>query len=290
MNNTLKQMLQQNENNKELSNFINDNQINEKSFNDNYELFQNYLTSYNLCKKRENIVKCQQEIPGYRLKLIINSNQKISTILTDCLHRINTLGQKEVINKFLIRHYDDSLLSLSWSKDFIAVGRERQEIVNYLKETLKLKNYPGLYLYGDPGVGKTFIFILLANKLIQKKHTVCFISWPEFIMEIKKSFKNENDMNKKIEQIKICDFLFIDDLGSESISSWERDELLFSILNARILPLKTTFINSSYSLNDLAHCYRLQANKIEEIKIKRLIERIKKLTIPINLTKQNIIK
>lgn len=283
MKNTLTQILKENENNKELISFITDKKITEKLYQQHFEIFQAYLNSYNLCKRKENISKCQQEIPGYRLKLFINNNQEISNVLTDCLHRINSLGQKEVIDKFLIRHYDDSLLSLSLSKDFIITGRDRQEIISYVKQTLNAKNYPGLYLYGESGLGKTFIFILIANKLIQKKNTVCFISWPEFIMEIKKSFKNNNDMDKKIEQIKTCDFLLIDDLGSESISSWERDELLFSILNARVLPLKTTFINSSYNLNELAQCYRLQRTKIEETKIKRLIERIKKLTIPIKL-------
>lgn len=288
MTENLSQFLQTNENNKEFIEFIETNKITDKLLNDNYHLFEAYLTSYNLCKKRENISKCQQEIPGYRLKLIINSNQQINTILTDCLHRINNLDQKQVMNKFLIRHYDDALLSLSWNKDFLVVGRERQEIVNYLKQTLKAKNYPGLYLYGDSQVGKTFIFILLANKLIQKKHTVCFISWPEFIIEIKKNFNNENDNSNKIDQIKNCDFLFIDDLGSELVTAWERDELLFPILNARILPLKTTFINSNFSINELADCYRKQNNKIEETKVKRLIERIKKLTLPIKLTKQDL--
>ncbi len=288
MTENLSQLLKTNENNKEFTEFIEKNKITDKLLNDNYQLFETYLTSYNLCKKRENINKCQQKIPGYRLKLIINSNQQISTILTDCLHRINNLDQKQVMNKFLIRHYDDALLSLSWNKDFLVVGRERQEIVNYLKQTLKAKNYPGLYLYGDSQVGKTFIFILLANKLIQKKHTVCFISWPEFIIEIKKNFNNENDNSNKIDQIKNCDFLFIDDLGSELVTAWERDELLFPILNARILPLKTTFINSSFSIDELTDCYSKQYNKIEETKVKRLIERIKKLTLPIKLTKQNL--
>lgn len=290
MSENLSELLQTNENNKEFVEFIEKNKITDKLFNDNYQLFETYLTSYNLCKKRENISKCQQEIPGYRLKLIINSNQQISTILTDCLHRINNLDQKQVMNKFLIRHYDDSLLSLSWNKDFLVVGKERQEIVNYLKQILKSKNYPGLYLYGDSQVGKTFIFILLANKLIQKKYTVCFISWPEFIIEIKKSFNNNesDDNSNKIDQIKNCDFLFIDDLGNELVTAWERDELLFPILNARVLPLKTTFINSSFSINELTDCYRRQNTKIEEIKVKRLIERIKKLTLPIKLTKQNL--
>lgn len=290
MTENLSQLVQTNENNKEFIEFIEKNKITDKLFNDNYQLFERYLTSYNLCKKRENITKCQQEIPGYRLKLIINSNQQINTILTDCLHRINNLDQKQVMNKFLIRHYDDALLSLSWNKDFLAIGHERQEIVIYLKQILKTKNFPGLYLYGASQTGKTFIFILLANKLIQKKHTVCFISWPEFIIEIKKSFNNENENSNKINQIKNCDFLFIDDLGSESVTAWERDELLFPILNARILPLKTTFINSSFSIDELINCYSKQYNKIEEIKVKRLIERIKKLTLPIKLTQQDLTK
>ncbi|MBE4704072.1 ATP-binding protein [Spiroplasma platyhelix] len=284
MKSNLEQFLKENEGNKELINFIADNKINDQLFIEYYDLFQEYVTSCNLCKKNENIVKCQQKIQGYRLKLNINTNQKVISFLTECSHTISNLKQKELNDKFLIRHYDDALLSLSWSKEFITAGRGRQEVISYLK-TFQLKtSAQGLYLYGDTGVGKTYIFILLANKLIQKKHTVSFISWPQFVTEFKSNFENKNDNIKKLEQIKNCDFLFIDDLGSESISPWERDELLFSILNARVLPLKTTFISSSYNLSDLARCYRPQANKIEDTKVKRLIERIKKLTKPIELT------
>lgn len=287
--NNLNQFLIENENNKELINFITENKINEQLFNDYYYVFEEYLSSCNLCKKRENINKCQQQVPGYRRKLFIKDNQ-ITTVLTDCLHRINKLDQKEAIDKFLIRHYPDSLLSLSWTKDFKVVGKERLEITNYLQKLLKAKSYcQGLFLSGEPGSGKTFIFILIANKLIQQKHTVSFISWPQFISEIKSNFENGNENSKKIEQIKNSDFLFIDDLGSESITAWERDELLFPILDARDLSAKTTFINSSYDLNALSRNYRLKRDTNEEIKIKRLIERIKRLTVSINLTKQNLV-
>lgn len=289
MQNNFNQFLIDNENNKELINFITDNKISEQLFNDYYDVFQEYLSSCNLCKKRENITKCQQKIPGYRWKLFMQNNQ-ISIVLTDCLHRINKLDQKEAIDKFLIRHYPDSLLSLSWTKDFKVIGRERLQIASYLKELLKTKNYLGLFLHGETGTGKTFIFILIANKLIQKKHTVAFISWPQFVNEIKSNFENRAENTKKIEQVKTAEFLFIDDLGSESITPWERDELLFSILNARDLATNTTFINSSYNLNQLANSYNLSKSKIEEIKIKRLLERIKRLTIPINLTTQNLSK
>lgn len=277
-------ILKENINNAELHDFIKNNNLTNSKLEPYVELLKTYISSYNLCKKRENLNKCEQNIKGYRYKLVMLPNQKISLVLTDCLHSINRSIQKQVHNNFLIKYYDDKLLSLSWSKNFNASTNARKEIIQYLHQSLKHKSYQGLYLYGDTGSGKTFIFILFANKLIQKNQTVCFIVWPEFVMDIKKSFKNDTDTNQQMEQLKSCDLLFIDDLGGETVSAWERDELLFSILNARTLPLKTTFINSNYSISELYQHYYLRNNKSEEIKVKRLLERIQTLTVPIELT------
>lgn len=277
-------LLKENINNAELHDFIKKNNLTNSKLEPYVELLKNYISSYNLCKKRENLNKCEQNVKGYRYKLVMLPNKKISLVLTDCLHSINRSIQKQVHNNFLIKYYDDKLLSLSWSKNFNASTNARKQIIQYLHQSLKHKSYQGLYLYGETGSGKTFIFILFANKLIQKNQTVCFIVWPEFVMDIKKSFKNDTDSNQQIEQLKSCDLLFIDDLGGETISAWERDELLFSILNARILPLKTTFINSNYSISELYQHYYLRNNKSEEIKVKRLLERIQTLTVPIELT------
>lgn len=286
MSHSFTQFLEEQKNNKELTTFITENKISAKLFNQHHKLFKNYVNSYELCK-RENISKCQQEIPGYRRKLVMSNNQ-ITTVLTNCLHQINKLDQKEAMDKFLVRHYPDGMLSLSWAKDFIVVGRERLQIASYLKEILKKEKQIGLFLHGEPGTGKTFIFILIANKLIQMKHTVSFISWPQFVSEIKTNFDNPSTNARLTEQVKESDYLFIDDLGGEAITDWERDELLFPILNARSLSSKTTFINSSYSLNSLAECYRIKQRTVDEVKIKRLIDRIKRLTIPISLKKENL--
>ncbi len=277
-------ILKENINNAELHDFIKKSNLTNSKLESYVDLLKTYIDSYNLCKKRENLSKCLQNVKGYRYKLVMLPNQKISLVLTDCLHSINRSVQQQVHNNFLIKYYDDKLLSLSWSKNFNASTNARKEIIQYLHQSLKHKSYQGLYLYGDTGSGKTFIFILFANKLIQKNQTVCFIVWPEFVMDIKKSFKNDTDTNQQIEQLKSCDLLFIDDLGGETVSAWERDELLFSILNARILPLKTTFINSNYSISELYQHYYLKNSKSEEIKVKRLLERIQTLTIPIELT------
>lgn len=281
-------ILKENNNNAELSDFVSTHKLTNRSLEPYIHLLNQYINSYNLCKKRETLNKCLQDVKGYRYKLVFLPNGKINLSLTDCLHSINHSDQKQVYNNFWIKYYDDKLLSLSWSKNFNAVGNARIKILQYLNQSLKYKSYQGLYLHGDTGSGKTFIFILLANKLIQKNQTVCFIVWPEFVMDIKKSFKSETNTNQQIEQLKTCDLLFIDDLGGETVSAWERDELLFSILNARVLPLKTTFMNSNYSINDLYEHYHLRSSKSEEIKVKRLLERIQTLTLPIELNRENL--
>lgn len=281
-------ILKENTTNTELSDFVTQHKLTNSSLEPYVHLLVQYVNSYNLCKKRETLNKCLQDVKGYRYKLVFLPNGKINLSLTDCLHSINQSDQKQVYSNFWIKYYDDKLLSLSWSKNFSVVGNARIQILQYLNQSVKHKSYQGLYLHGETGSGKTFIFILLANKLIQKNQTVCFIVWPEFVMDIKKSFKNETNTNQQIEQLKTCDLLFIDDLGGETVSAWERDELLFSILNARVLPLKTTFINSNYSINDLHEHYHLRSNKSEEIKVKRLLDRIKTLTLPIELNCENL--
>jgi len=281
-------LLKKNDNISELHDFISTNNLTNDQLEPYLDLLVKYINSYNLCKKREDISKCSQDIKGYRYKLVLLSNKKITLILTDCLHSINNNDKEQVLNNFWIRYYDDELLLLSWSKNFISGDTARQQIAQYVNVSLKQKSYQGLYLHGEPGTGKTYIFILFANKLIYKNQTICFIVWADFIMDIKKSFKDDSNYYDKIEQLKTCDVLFIDDLGGETISAWERDEILFSILNARVLPLKTTFINSNYSINELSKHYQLRTIKSEQIKVKRLIERIQTLTSPIQLTTKNL--
>lgn len=282
---SIENLISKNIHNKELINFIEENKITNELFSNNIYIFDRYLKSYDLCKRKENIQKCEQEVKGYRYQLLLKNN-KLQLILTDCLHRINAKNQKEANANFLIRHYDENLLFLNF-KDFVANDEPRNFILNYAQQlSKKNKNQTGLYLYGGTNVGKTFIFILLANKLIEKKETVCFIHWPQFVNEIKQSFRNDSDYSNKVENLKKCQYLFLDDLGSETISAWERDELLFSILDSRVSPInhKTTFINSNLNLKQLEERYSIDYNnKFEKIKVNRLIERIKKISQPINL-------
>ncbi|WP_331835886.1 hypothetical protein [Erysipelothrix piscisicarius] len=82
--------------------------------------------------------------------------------------------------------------------------------------------------------------------------------------------------------------LVLDDLGAEPITSWSRDEILLSILNERLENKKKTIITSNYSPDMLVDLYKLD-NKgtSDEIRAKRLVDRIHALTIPYEMVGQN---
>ena len=48
-------------------------------------------------------------------------------------------------------------------------------------------------------------------------------------MDLKSSFGNEG-VNSSIELMKNLDYLVIDDVGGESVTSWSRDEILSAII------------------------------------------------------------
>lgn len=139
----------------------------------------------------------------------------------------------------------------------------------------------GLYLYGKFGVGKTYLFGAIANALAQKEIASMIMFYPEFIRELKGSFADDS-INQKLEAVKKVQVLMIDDIGSESMSSWSRDEVLGPILQYRMLENLPTFFTSNFSLKELEdHFTYSQRGEEEKVKAARIMERIRYLSEPI---------
>src|SRR5690625_5858817 len=84
-----------------------------------------------------------------------------------------------------------------------------------------------MYFYGPFGVGKTYFLGALANELKKLNISSMLIYMPEFVREIRDSFKDDS-VNEKINYFKNADVLMIDDIGAETQSAWLRDEVLGS--------------------------------------------------------------
>ena len=117
------------------------------------------------------------------------------------------------------------------------------------------REFRNLFLYGDTGVGKTFLSNCIAKELIDKSHSVIYLSSFELFDTLAKSkFGRDEAANQMNEHIFDCDLLIIDDLGTELTNSFTVSQL-FLCLNERLLRRKSTIISTNLSLESLVDIY-----------------------------------
>lgn len=115
--------------------------------------------------------------------------------------------------------------------------------------------FRNLFLYGDTGVGKTFLSNCIAKELIDKSFSVIYLTSFELFDTLAKSkFEKEKAAESMCEHIFDCDLLIIDDLGTELANSFTISQL-FLCLNERLLRRKSTIISTNLSLESLVDIY-----------------------------------
>ncbi|MBM7648859.1 primosomal protein DnaI [Bacillus ectoiniformans] len=164
-----------------------------------------------------------------------------------------------------------------------AVKAAKQFVDKYeSKEKVK-----GLYICGSFGVGKSYLLGAIANELADKHINSLIVYFPEFVREMKQSL-NDHSMNGKLEVVKNAQILMIDDIGAETMSSWMRDDILGTILQYRMLEGLPTFFTSNFDYKNLQHHLTYsQRGEEEELKAARVMERIKYLTVPVEMKGTN---
>jgi primosomal protein DnaI len=156
---------------------------------------------------------------------------------------------------------------------------------NYSKSEYK----KGMFLYGSMGSGKTYAMCAIANELAKRGISCAVVYFPELIAEIKASFNKETDGGgDTVEKLKNVPILMLDDIGSESVTSWMRDEVLGRILNHRMNHELPTFFTSNFNFEQLqSHYEQTNRNEYEPVKAARILERIKAMAVPVELVGKN---
>ena len=98
---------------------------------------------------------------------------------------------------------------------------------------------------------------------------------------MKESFST--NYTEKFDIIKKTPLLLLDDIGAEYLTAWGRDEVLEPILQYRMDEELPTFFTSNLDLKQLETHLSVINNSVDKLKARRIIERIKQLSIPIEL-------
>ncbi len=116
--------------------------------------------------------------------------------------------------------------------------------------------FQNIFLYGDTGVGKTFLSHCIAKELIERSCSVIYFSASQlFDLLARNAFgKKEDSEDGMFDHIYDCDLLIIDDLGTELANSFTVSRL-FACLNERILRKKSTVISTNLALEDIKSIY-----------------------------------
>mgnify|MGYP000891728942 FL=1 len=145
-----------------------------------------------------------------------------------------------------------------------------------------VEQYPaiqkGLYLYGDFGVGKSFMMAALAYDLSEKRGvSSTLLHYPSFVIDVKNAIGDGN-VKTLVDEIKLSEVLILDDIGAEQSTAWVRDEILQVILQYRMQENLPTFFTSNFNFEELElHFAKGKHGNDETWEARRVMERIRYL-------------
>ncbi len=239
------------------------------------------------CENCKGLVECKNDVNGcvyYPEK----EDDKLIFNYVACKYKNKEIKEKSE-KKSICYGIGENIKNASMSEIYTD-DKKRVELIKWI--TNLYHNYPkekkGLYLHGSFGSGKTYIIAALLNEFAKKNYKTIIMYYPEMLNRLKSTFDNTNEsFSEMLNEIKKCDFLLIDDIGAETVSTWSRDEILGTILQYRMENNLTTFFTSNLTIDELETNLSLTKNNVDKVKARRIIERIKQLTIDLELISKN---
>lgn len=109
-----------------------------------------------------------------------------------------------------------------------------------------------LILFGGYGCGKTHLAVAIANQVIERGQPVLFVVVPDLLDHLRATFSPNSPVSydERFEQIRNAPLLILDDLGSQSSTSWAQEKL-YQIFNHRYNASLPTIVTSNHGLEEI---------------------------------------
>ena len=176
---------------------------------------------------------------------------------TNLLYKEYSLGdilEKENFSHFSFTWYSDTIQDESTGRTERQLAREAYDKSVHFAENIGRPDN-NLFIYGNTGVGKTFLTHCIAREVIENSHSALYFSARDFFdILADAAFERDGRDGSYERMILDVDFLTIDDLGTEVTSSFVSSQLFF-VLNERIRRNRSTIISTNLSPMDLSGLY-----------------------------------
>lgn len=187
---------------------------------------------------------------------------------------LTNILQKENFNTFKLDYYSkNKMVGYDYSP--------YDNIVNILNSARKFVDEFGdkpshrgnILIYGEVGLGKTFLTNCIAKGILDKGHQVLYVTANELFQNILSPYlmNQEKTLADLYKYVYNCELLIIDDLGTELINSFTTSNL-FELINQRNLQGKSTVISTNLGLKEIKEKYseRIASRIIESYTIYKI--------------------
>ena len=264
--------------------FIQKESLSQEELNRSISKFNQYIT------ERDKFLRGDTDYIARGYKPILVMNHGYADVSYEETPELIAAEKEAAIKKRLkLINLPSSLKNVS----FLDVYRDDVARLAVLNRMIKFVNdYPenrkGLYLYGDFGVGKSFMVAALAHDLSEKRGvSSTLLHYPSFVIDVKNAIGDGNVKNL-VDEIKQAEVLILDDIGAEQSTPWVRDEILQVILQYRMQEDLPTFFTSNFNFEDLEKHFAKGKNGNDETwEARRVMERIRYLAEETRLEGEN---
>ena len=264
--------------------FIQKESLSQEELNRSISKFNQYIT------ERDKFLRGDTDYIARGYKPILVMNHGYADVSYEETPELIAAEKEAAIKKRLnLINFPSSLKNVS----FLDVYRDDVQRITVLKRMIEFVNdYPnnlkGLYLYGDFGVGKSFMVAALAHDLSEKRGvSSTLLHYPSFVIDVKNAIGDGN-VKTLVDEIKLSEVLILDDIGAEQSTAWVRDEILQVILQYRMQENLPTFFTSNFDFEDLEKHFAKGKNGNDETwEARRVMERIRYLAEETRLEGEN---
>lgn len=243
---------------------------------------------YRHCKHCKSLLSCPNKITGHCYLPMRNGNG-LEFSYKACKKYQKDAKEKAYLNNIFLYHVSDELKH-ACMKEIFKEDKKRFPVFKweqkFLKEYKKDTHQKGLFLHGSFGSGKSYILAALFHELAKENHQCAILFWPEFLNRNRGLYPSE--FQELLHQVEKVPLLLIDDIGAENTTPWSRDDVLMPILQYRMDNKLPTFFTSNLNYDELEEHFSISKNKVDIVKARRIMERIRFLTDDIELVSNNL--